>query len=153
MGNKDFDFNVESLLTDILEDQRRFYYVWEHDQYVSIDVQWGDWKHDHGFIDYFMEKLGFILIETELTEEDGSDCYSATHIYRLNEKEKIDLEKMEIIKGQDHCYWIYSNESDSYYQTSVSWNQYDEDTFIKTFNTIGFKLYGSSWIKDPDFDI
>lgn len=48
---------------------------------VMIYVEWGDWKHDHIYLRNIMQKHGFHLISEEVTEEDGSDAYSATHIY------------------------------------------------------------------------
>lgn len=49
---------------------------------VAITIEWGDWKHDHGFVDYLMKKMGYILVCEQITEEDGSDCYSSIHIYK-----------------------------------------------------------------------
>ena len=49
----------------------------------TIFVEWGDWKHDHAYLDYLMEKYGFELVNEELTEDNGSDCYCASHYYRL----------------------------------------------------------------------
>ena len=46
-----------------------------------IHVEWGDWKHDHGFLDSLMSKMGYVCISENVTDEDGSDCYSADHIY------------------------------------------------------------------------
>ena len=51
---------------------------------VGISVEWGDWKHDHLYLKYRMEQIGFIQVSEDLTEEDGSDCYSAYHIYVKN---------------------------------------------------------------------
>lgn len=48
---------------------------------MLIHVEWGDWKHDHGFLDSLMLKLGYVCISEKVTDEDGSDCYSADHIY------------------------------------------------------------------------
>ena len=48
---------------------------------VTINVQWGDWKHDHICLRRIMEQNGFIFFGEEVTEEDGSDTYSATHTY------------------------------------------------------------------------
>lgn len=48
---------------------------------VDIHVIWGDWKHQHGYLDYVMKQNGFLLLKKVTTEEDGSDCYSATHTY------------------------------------------------------------------------
>ncbi len=49
---------------------------------VEVSIEWGDWKHEHGYLDYLMKENGFILVNEEVTEEDGSDCYSATHEYK-----------------------------------------------------------------------
>ena len=48
---------------------------------VSVYVEWGDWKHDHIYLDNIMKQNGFNRICEEVTEEDGSDTYSATHIF------------------------------------------------------------------------
>ena len=57
----DFDLNLENV--------------------VHIEVEWGDWKHDHLRLKWIMEKYSFRYIGEEVTEEDGSDCYSAIHTY------------------------------------------------------------------------
>jgi len=49
---------------------------------VEIYVRWGDWKHDHLFLNTIMREAGFVLVDEITTEEDGSDCYSSTHKYR-----------------------------------------------------------------------
>lgn len=48
---------------------------------IVLHISWGDWKHDHLRLDYFMDQLGFTCLKRETTEENGSDCYSAKHIY------------------------------------------------------------------------
>lgn len=48
---------------------------------VEVEISWGDWKHEHLRCDYLMKELGYLEIGEELTEEDGSDCYSAIHRY------------------------------------------------------------------------
>ena len=48
---------------------------------VEVEISWGDWKHEHLRCDYLMEDLGYRELSTEVTEEDGSDCYSAIHRY------------------------------------------------------------------------
>lgn len=50
---------------------------------IAVHVIWGDWKHDHGYLDAVMARNGFKLLGKKITEENGSDCYSATHIYRI----------------------------------------------------------------------
>ena len=48
---------------------------------IAVEISWGDWKHAHWRTDYLMEELGFQKIKVDVTEEDGSDCYSAIHYY------------------------------------------------------------------------
>ena len=48
---------------------------------VCVGISWGDWKHEHGAADYLMQLLGYGKIGENLTEEDGSDCYSSTHYF------------------------------------------------------------------------
>lgn len=53
------------------------------DDYIEIEVSWGDWKHDHLALDYYMAEAGFVHTATTITEEDGSDTYSAVHTYEI----------------------------------------------------------------------
>lgn len=49
---------------------------------VVVSIHWGDWKHEHLRCDWLMEeKFGASRIKVEVTEENGSDCYSADHYY------------------------------------------------------------------------
>ncbi len=50
-------------------------------RHTYLHIEWGDWKHDHGFADHLMSLLGYVRMGTQVTEDDGSDCYSATHVY------------------------------------------------------------------------
>ena len=57
---------------------------------ICIEIYWGDWKHDHLFAKMLasevLNALGLKYTITEqLTEEDGSDCYSAIHVIRVCE--------------------------------------------------------------------
>ena len=49
---------------------------------VGVDVEWGDWKHDHARVDWILAEAGFTKVSETLYEEDGSDCYSAAHFYK-----------------------------------------------------------------------
>ena len=49
---------------------------------IVANVEWGDWKHEHRYLDYIMNELGYSLYTEDVTESDGSDCYSALHYYR-----------------------------------------------------------------------
>ena len=48
---------------------------------VQVHIDWGDWKHDHGWCDDLMGYLGWSEGDCIVTEENGSDCYSADHYY------------------------------------------------------------------------
>lgn len=50
----------------------------------TIDVEWGDWKHDHLYLDHIMKGIGLIKIHESVLESDGSDCYSSRHFYQIN---------------------------------------------------------------------
>ena len=49
---------------------------------ICVEIHWGDWKHEHLRCDWLLEGLGFELVSAEVTEDDGSDCYSALRYYR-----------------------------------------------------------------------
>ena len=53
----------------------------EHGGVIAAEIQWGDWKHSHLRLKWLVkEKFPDMRgVETEVTEEDGSDCYSAIH--------------------------------------------------------------------------
>jgi len=46
--------------------------------YITID---GDWKHDHGYIDYLMGEIGLKKMGEKDVEENGDDWYESTHVY------------------------------------------------------------------------
>lgn len=48
---------------------------------VEILISWGDWKHSHARLRHLMLQLGYITTDCITTESDGSDCYSAIHIF------------------------------------------------------------------------
>ena len=56
---------------------------------VEIIVEFGDWRHDHVFIDYHMEDNGFVKTDEVLTWDDGSDCYSSIHTYIYNKQQQL----------------------------------------------------------------
>ena len=59
------------------------HYEWYElsDSVIEVDVQYGDWKHDHAYLDYIMKENGWYLTSEVGTDEDGSDCYSSLHRY------------------------------------------------------------------------
>ena len=57
-------------------------YQYEDLPVIAVDVR-GDWKHDHLRCDWLIEEnvSEVTKFNTKVTEEDGSDYYSATHYY------------------------------------------------------------------------
>ena len=54
--------------------------VWhETENIVAVQCEWGDWKHTHGWLRTMMGYIGYKEVYEDVTEENGSDCYSATH--------------------------------------------------------------------------
>lgn len=49
---------------------------------VAVTIEWGDWKHDHFWCGDLMGYIGYEQTKSKVTEEDGSDCYSAIHYFR-----------------------------------------------------------------------
>ena len=50
---------------------------------MVVSIQWGDWKHSHARARWLIEENveGVTYLNTKVTEDDGSDCYSADHRY------------------------------------------------------------------------
>ena len=53
----------------------------ENPESIIVHIDWGDWKHDHGWCDVLMGYLGYTCGDEQVTDENGSDCYSSTHYY------------------------------------------------------------------------
>lgn len=75
-------------------------YEWDENGKITISIEWGDWKHEHLAADYFMSKLGYDVMYTETTEEDGSDCYSAEHTYKKSSDRFV-----TVIYGKQRVYY------------------------------------------------
>ena len=59
---------------------------------IAVEIEWGDWKHDHIFVDNILERNGFVHIANEVTNEDGSDCYSAIHYFDYTKFKAMDFD-------------------------------------------------------------
>ena len=77
-NKKDLYTEVE----EILKEGELFGDISTYDNQVEVHIEWGDWKHEHAYLRYLMEQKGFIQTDENITEEDGSDCYSAVHVFR-----------------------------------------------------------------------
>ena len=62
-------------------------YEWDGDNEIVICISWGDWKHDHLYVEYLMGLMGYYKDGQEtVTESNGSDCYSAEYLFRKRTK-------------------------------------------------------------------
>lgn len=55
---------------------------------ICLEINWGDWKHEHLCAKWIagevLDTLGLkYTITSQVTEEDGSDCYSAIHVIKV----------------------------------------------------------------------
>ena len=74
------------VVSDLMQAACQFPEVWSTNGLIKIEIEWGDWKHNHLFVDHLMKAIGYTKIDERVTEEDGSDCYSATHTYKKEGK-------------------------------------------------------------------
>ena len=56
----------------------------ESDDTFIITIEWGDWEHDHLYLQHLMGKVNLPLKSYIITEENGSDCYSAEYEFFKN---------------------------------------------------------------------
>lgn len=71
------------MVTRILEEGKLFAEVdATPDGKIIVLIEWGDWKHEHGYLRCLMQQNGFTETAENVTEENGSDCYSAIHIFK-----------------------------------------------------------------------
>jgi hypothetical protein len=76
-------------LTDMLYNYRKDNGVyanvyWNDDECVKVKIEWGDWKHDHRWCCDLMGYIGWDAGDCIVTDENGSDCYSAMHYFYKN---------------------------------------------------------------------
>ncbi len=78
MERKDIENDIQRIFKE-----NRIWHDWDVslDGSVWVSVDWGDWKHDHLYLDHVMRENGYILMAKEVTDEDGSDAYSAVHTF------------------------------------------------------------------------
>ena len=81
----DYSLPVDEMIYRYLKANGVYADVWTSGNEIAVHIDWGDWKHQHGWTRDLMEYLGYIKTEEDVTEEDGSDTYSATHIYEKSE--------------------------------------------------------------------
>lgn len=87
-----------------LEENGAYYDVYcstfENCKDIIIHIEWGDWKHDHGWLKRFMlSEFNARCLGSTITEEDGSDCYSADHYFTFDQNIVNDMISHEIFCG------------------------------------------------------
>ena len=81
-------FEVCKRINKYFDDKRLGVHVYPYGMDLPVvvaEVNWGDWKHEHLRLKLLMEKIGAPLIKTDVTEENGSDTYSAVHYFMVDE--------------------------------------------------------------------
>lgn len=76
------DMSKAEQISEILRNEDLCADVWdESENVVAVEINRGDWKHEHGFLlELVTEQMpGIKKVTCKVTEEDGSDCYSAIH--------------------------------------------------------------------------
>ena len=66
---------------ELLRKENIYEYVYDELGMIAIEVEWGDWKHEHLHLDWIMKENGYTKMFDRITEEDGSDTYSAIHYF------------------------------------------------------------------------
>ena len=77
------DKNEDSRIFHFLDDNGVYaeVYVVRDTTAIEVNIEWGDWKHQHLWARDLMSYLGYTEIGNRVTEENGSDCYSAIHYF------------------------------------------------------------------------
>ena len=72
----------EQMIQKYLEDNHCFIDgIYRENNEITISIVWGDWSHDHRYCDNLMQYIGYEQSDVIVTEENGSDCYSADRYY------------------------------------------------------------------------
>ena len=79
------DTDIEAQCRELINASGIAANVWSDDpKYIYIDIDMGDWKHDHRFCDGLMEKVFNLRPEAvNITNDTENDCYGAIHIYKI----------------------------------------------------------------------
>ena len=121
---EDMNTNIKNLdklaqeLSDYVYENGAYYDIYAEDNEIIACIDWGDWKHDHLWFDHiareFLEDRGYkvVDIDEEVTEDDGSDTYSAIHTITLatNKDESLDEAYGESGDYKVRVYNIHWNE-------------------------------------------
>lgn len=100
--------DICEMVQDHLDECNNHHYVsfadWDlFEDFLEINIEWGDWKHDHArtrcqVLDVVQNIPGFVNWTEDVTESDGSDCYSARHRFYFK-KERLHNEPIVLELG------------------------------------------------------
>ena len=128
--------------------------IWTQDGQICYGINRGDWKHEHGRSTYlannFLFDKGYYIssLEQEVTEDDGSDTYSAIHKITVEPILKESLNENYVVVGidkeqnrkfydEDSNEWTEDENKATIYQTTEEvrdkWNDIDKENFEKVF--------------------
>lgn len=66
---------------------REDFFIDPSSRQIEVVVEHGDWKHEHGHLDYVMGQNGYVKIgDRPFGEATGDDSYSSTHVYLQKEE-------------------------------------------------------------------
>lgn len=78
-----WELNEEQRIDDYLKNNGLYPEVWKSGSEIIVSIDWGDWKHDHIWCRTAMGYIGYKEVGGQVTEENGSDCYSAEHYFQF----------------------------------------------------------------------
>ena len=89
----DYSLPEERMIQKYLSDNGIWAEVYHSGDDIQVSISVGDWKHEHLWCRDLMDYIGYAQAEEEVTEENGSDCYSAIHTYRKLPAEYLEWRK------------------------------------------------------------
>ena len=69
-------------IQEYLNENEIFGEVAEWNNQLIISIEWGDWKKGHLWCKVLMGYIGFTEFASKVTDENGSDTYSAIHYFQ-----------------------------------------------------------------------
>ena len=87
--NSDITEEDELKISKLLEENKFHADVYVNNQALCVEIENGDWKHDHIRLKHFMKDQGYMLLSS--TEQPSNDdCYSAIHAFiKTKQQEKL----------------------------------------------------------------
>lgn len=115
--------DIESAFITYLNDNDLYPEVWLEKGKLFVIINWGDWKHDHLRLQYLAKEFANAIAvriehtDVEITEENGSDTYSAVHTFEIDINELMndyELEDSVLYHYSDEVYKIGDNITKNY---------------------------------------